>query len=194
MIPAYAASGQAWNSRGPLHHFVRPQDPANPNNIPATVATPSSAQLQQMRSTNKLILSVHRYEPVEYAVQAEQTTWRRNESDGAFNHSGTRDMVVEAMNIIQQRSNAANIHLPVILGEWGVTRQSGDTNFQRRVQYCEHFIREATVRGFRAVWWDNGANSSGRENFGLFNRSNGNLLDPSYQQIIDAIKRGRGIS
>jgi endoglucanase len=159
MIPTYAASGHFWNSRGPFDNFQRPNDPANPSGN---------------RESNKLVLSVHRYEPVEFTLEATTTSWDQ-----------TR--VQDALRGIASRARRPNIDMPVILGEWGTTNNS---NTAERARYSEFYVGEATSQGMRTVLWDNGSNGTGRENLGIFNRQTG-AINSGYQAIIDAILLGR---
>jgi endoglucanase len=176
MVPAYAASGHRWNSRGPLHNFVRPDDSANPSGA---------------RATNKLVLSVHRYEPQPWTLDDQ-----RENGGTVYTEAILRDRVTTAMNEIEERSRNARINMPVILGEWGVT--NGTTSLHTtagvRARYSQHYVSEATARGFRTVWWDNGGVGSGRENTAIFNRPSSSSPGGSirHQDIITAIRNGRG--
>jgi endoglucanase len=173
MMPAYAASGHAWNSAGPLDMFQRPNDPANPSGA---------------RITGKLILSVHRYEPQPWTLQGQA-----NDSSGTpYTEARIQEMIERAFSEINSRASRANVDMPVILGEWGTTNAPiYDTAM--RARYAEFYVREAHRRGFRTVVWDNGASSpAGPERLGLFDRSNATVFS-GYGTIITAIRRGAGL-
>ncbi|MCL2035863.1 MAG: glycoside hydrolase family 5 protein, partial [Oscillospiraceae bacterium] len=162
MVTPYAASGQRWNSRGPLDNFRRPTDPKNPD-------------------VNKFALSIHMYEPITFAMSSGSSyqAWGTGES--------TEARIITLFDRIQSRARDANINMPVIMGEWGSTNNN---NTAQRATHAELYVKHGTSRGFRMIVWDNAANGTGEENLGLFNRSNGNV-NSGYGAIIDAMKRGR---
>ncbi|MCL2070706.1 MAG: cellulase family glycosylhydrolase [Oscillospiraceae bacterium] len=169
MVPTYAASGQAWNNQSPFHGFKKPTD---------TVA-------------NKLVLSVHRYEPNEFTLYAQSRTW---------SESGVRtalELIANASKTSSTNVNLGNysitmpgLGMPIILGEWGATNQNNEAE---RARYAEFYVKEATRLGMRTVLWDNGvsATATGSEMHAYINRSNGNIHSNAVS-IIEAIKKGRG--
>jgi endoglucanase len=62
------------------------------------------------------------------------------------------------------------------MGEYGATHQKGYEDYRR--YYMEYVTKAAVDRGIVPVYWDNGGQNSGAENFGLFDRSSGKVLHP----------------
>jgi uncharacterized repeat protein (TIGR02543 family) len=163
MIPTYAASSApSWasNEGGAFDSFVRPTDSGN--------------------SVNKMILSIHAYEPGNYTgITAVSGSWSRSDITGM-------------MNRVQTEAN--RLGMPVVLGEWGaVARHDSPTGSGEsgRADYARTYTQEAVSRGFVPVWWDTGLlgpvnRVEGR--WGIMNRRTGRV---HYTNITEAIVAGQ---
>jgi endoglucanase len=173
MMPTYAASGFYWNTNGPLNNFRRPKDIAENEGV-----------------VNKFVLSVHRYEPKDWTLDG-----KTSDDKGTFTDDRLKEMVTTALGGIANRASRLETHatdpmyiqMPVILGEFAASLPHSES---RRATYAEHYVKEATRLGMRAIWWDNGKSAGTSESNGLFNRSNGSIL---FNEIVNAMKRGRGL-
>lgn len=129
---------------------------------------------------NRLILSVHYYDPYLFALEATTNTW-----GSAF---ATSDAWGQEADVVQQfdRLKAEYIDrgLPVIFGEYGAVHQAGFEDYRR--YYMEYVTKAAKDRGILPVYWDNGSEQSGKEALGLFNRLTGTELHPL---ILEAMRR-----
>lgn len=131
-------------------------------------------------TSNRLVLSVHFYDPYLFALQAEKHTWGAN-SPGRDDW-GQEDHVVAQFDKL--KTTFIDQGLPVIMGEYGATHQKGYEDYRR--YYMEYVTKAAVDRGIVPVYWDNGGQNSGAESFGLFDRSSGKVLHP---KMLEAIMR-----
>jgi endoglucanase len=117
---------------------------------------------------NKIIVSIHAYEPFQYAHEFPGTMndWTPTAIDG---------VMTRAHNIFISKD------IPVVMGEFGVRRERHDT--PRAAAWAEYYVSEARKRGIPCIWWDDGGN------FRLFTRSNSTF----HTGILNALKRGAGI-
>jgi endoglucanase len=138
--------------------FVRPTDPA----------------------PDRLILSVHYYDPWSFAGAGTTHTWGAS-SPGRDNW-GQESHVNEQFTKL--KTTFIDKGLPVIIGEYGAVNQTGYEKYRR--YYMEYVTKAAYDRGIVPVFWDNGSLSSGGEAFGLMNRSNNTV---AYPVILDAMVR-----
>ncbi|XYI02395.1 glycoside hydrolase family 5 protein [Sorangium sp. So ce1128] len=141
-----------------LAGFVAPQDP-----------TPSH-----------LILSVHYYDPWSFCGEATTNTWGAA-SPGSDNW-GQESHVVSQLDKLDAKFQKAG--LPVIMGEYGAVLQEGFENYRR--YYMEYVTKAAADRGIVPIYWDNGAQASGKEGFGLFDRATGAVTQPA---LVEAMLR-----
>ena len=117
--------------------------------------------------SNKLIVSIHAYEPFFYAHE----------------NPGAADWTPGPIDGVMNRANTTFISkgIPVVMGEFGVRRERHDT--PRAAAWAEYYVSEARKRGIPCIWWDDGGN------FRLFTRSSSTF----HTEILNALKRGAGI-
>jgi endoglucanase len=72
----------------------------------------------------------------------------------------------------------------VIIGEYGACHQEGFEDYRR--YYMEYVTKAAVDRGIVPVYWDNGAEGSGGEKFGLFSRS---TYAPLHPKLLEGMVR-----
>jgi aryl-phospho-beta-D-glucosidase BglC (GH1 family) len=129
---------------------------------------------------NRLILSVHYYDPYLFSLMAKTHTW----GAGAPGRDdfGQEDFVVEKFDKVKARF--IDQGLPVIIGEYGATHQDDYEEYRR--YYMEYVTKAAVDRGLVPIFWDNGGKKSGGENFALFDRDDNRVFKPV---IVEAIMR-----
>lgn len=168
MIPTYAASSApSWanNEGGAFDSFTKPSDNTYNSGV------------------NKLILSVHCYDPGNYTgISGVSGSWSTSD-------------ITAPLNRIQTFANTQG--MPVVLGEWGAVARSDSatgsgegTSGTGRAAYAKTYVQEAVKRGFVPVWWDTGMGgpvnqTEGR--WGLFRRTTGAV---HYTNITAAIRDG----
>jgi hypothetical protein len=139
---------------------------------------------------NKQIVSMHYYDPEGFALNGYGGPNWGTEA----NKNNLSDAFLSYAEKFTQKG------IPLILGESGATFQNQSNIEQRalahanRIKYFEFMCSEARKNKIVPVYWDNGTiTASGiGENFGLFNRGTGELLEDfitgfSMGEIIDAM-------
>lgn len=151
--------------------------PGYNTNIDHTIA---GFQLPKDPTPSRLILSAHYYDPYLFALQAQKNTWGKASpgNDGW----GQEDFVVTQFDKLKTNFIAKGI--PVIIGEYGACYQEGFEDYRR--YYMEYVTKAAVDRGIVPVYWDNGAEGSGGEKFGLFSRS---TYAPLHPDLLQAMQR-----
>jgi endoglucanase len=129
---------------------------------------------------NRLILSVHYYDPYLFALMAKTHTW--GSASPGRDDWGQEDFVVKQFDKL--KSTFVDRGVPVLLGEYGATHQEGFEDYQR--YYVEYVTKAAVDRGILPVYWDNGGRGSGGEKFGIIDR---NARLPLYPELIKAMQR-----
>jgi endoglucanase len=130
--------------------------------------------------SDRLILTVHYYDPYTFAINGAPGVW-----GAAYSESddwGQEDWVLSQFDLL--RSTYVNNGIPVIIGEYGATNAQGFEDYRR--YYMEYVTKAAYDRDIIPIYWDNGGMGSGNENFGLFNRNNNTVEHPA---IIEAMMR-----
>ncbi len=129
---------------------------------------------------NRLILSVHYYDPYLFALQGKTPAWGKA-SPGSDNW-GQEDFVVKQFDRL--KSTFVDRGVPVLMGEYGATHQPAGDEYRR--YYVEYVTKAAVDRGILPVFWDNGASGSGGEKFGLMDRRTNSVM---YPDLMAALRR-----
>lgn len=130
---------------------------------------------------DRLILSVHFYDPWPFAGEGASPAWGAGEP-GADSW-GQETHVVSQFD--QLKAKYIDQGLPMIIGEYGAVNVTGSERYRR--YYMEYVTQAACQRGLVPVYWDNGGTGSGPDSFGLFNR---NSKDVVFPEILEAMFRG----
>lgn len=129
---------------------------------------------------NRLILSVHFYDPWNFAGAATTNTW--GAASPGNDGWGQEDWVTGQFDKL--KTAFIDTGLPMILGEYGAVHQTGYEDYRR--YYMEYVTKAAKDRTILPVVWDNGSQGSGNEAFGLFNRDTNEVL---HSAVMEAMVR-----
>lgn len=132
-------------------------------------------------ATDRLILSVHFYDPWSFAGEGSTHAWG-NGAPGVDSW-GQEDHVVSQFDKL--KNTFIDQGLPMIMGEYGAVNQTGAEAYRR--YYMEYVTQAACQRGIVPIYWDNGGAGSGPDNFALIDRTSKEVLFP---EILDAMFRG----
>jgi len=151
--------------------------PGYNTNIDHTLA---GFELPKDPTPGRLILSVHYYDPYLFALQGQKNTWGKASpgNDGW----GQEDFVVGQFDKLKAKYIDQGV--PLIIGEYGACYQQGFDDYRR--YYMEYVTKAAVDRGIVPIYWDNGAEGSGGEKFGLFSRS---TYAPLHPKLLEAMQR-----
>lgn len=118
---------------------------------------------------NRVIISVHAYEPYDFALN----TNGRSE----WNHD------TDAIDTLMKNLKELFIDkdMPVIIGEFGAMNKDNDAD---RIQWASYYVGEAKKIGIPCIWWDNGLFTGDGERFGLIDRHS---LECKYPDLLEAL-------
>jgi endoglucanase len=123
---------------------------------------------------NKLIVTVHYYDPYEFCIAATRRSWGSD---------ADKRKIDEDFKAVAGRF--ARGQVPVIIGESGAVRQEGGEAV--RLEYLDYVYRKVHELGIVPVYWDNGVFNSGGDGFGLFNRNTGEPFSEEAGRVIRAM-------
>jgi aryl-phospho-beta-D-glucosidase BglC (GH1 family) len=153
----------AWHG---LHYFTMPTDSA----------------------ANRLVVEFHHYDPYDYTLNPSGPCLAWGASFTQYSQCSWAQEAYHTDLFSQIRTKWVAAGIPVIMGEYGVSRRS-TINEASRQFYLEFVNRTATTNGIKTFYWDNGAQSGASDIFALFSRANGAIVD---QNGLNAIMRGVG--
>ena len=144
--------------------------------------------LPQDKAENRLIVSVHYYDPSGYALgqNAAYTEWGHTGATGKKDPNHSEKNVVDTFRNLKEKYVDNNI--PVYLGECGAVNRT-DARAKLFQQYWFEFVfKAAREYGLAPVVWDNGAKGTGNESFGFLGHGDGQYINSS-KPVIDVIHK-----
>ncbi|MBN2612622.1 MAG: cellulase family glycosylhydrolase [Bacteroidales bacterium] len=149
---------------------------------------------------NRLMVEIHYYTPWNFCGLTEDASWGKmfyywgngyhSATDTERNAAWGEESTVDA-NFTLMRTKFVQKGIPVILGEYSVTRRSsltGDnltTHLASRAYWVKYVTKQARANGILPFYWDNG--HFGNYGCAIFNRTNNTVVD---QQVLDALMQG----
>ncbi len=148
--------------------------------VPTYAANPEFEKYAKMPSdpANKLMLSVHFYDPSDYTIGEKQySDWGHTGSASRKASGGDEDHVKEVFGNLSTKY--VNNNIPVYLGEFGCSmRAKSDTRaWAFYLYYMEYVVKAAKTYGLPCFVWDNGGDgSAGQEKHGYIHHGTGKYL------------------
>lgn len=147
-----------------IKHLVLPNDPAN-----------------------RLMVSVHFYDPYTYAIRDEFSEWGHTGATGKKAVGGDEDNVQAVF--VSLKSAYIDKGVPVYIGEMGSVNRSNSRAEDFRRYYLEYVCKAAKTYGMAPFYWDNGAAGSGLECFGVVNHATGEFLSNNGKEVVEVMKK-----
>ncbi len=149
---------------------------------------------------NYMSVEFHFYQPWSYAGYPD-TGDRYDYWGDAYKDAGTTPPENEnwMTNFFDQAVTTwSNQGLGIVIGEWGVTNRNTsnpDKVHENMSYYCNFLTKEAHDRGFSTFVWDNNQfnNENGRENYGIFDRSENKNMEVKASWILKGINKPEGL-
>ena len=146
---------------------------ANPSLTASNLVLPTDS------AADRLIVSVHFYDPSGYALgqNSAYTEWGHTGADGKKDPNHSEKNVIDTFRMLKDKYLDKNI--PVYIGECGAVNREDERakSFQR--YWFEFVFKAAREYGLCPIVWDNGARSSGNESFGYIDHADGSFINDS---------------
>ena len=146
---------------------------ANPSLTASNLVLPTDS------AADRLIVSVHFYDPSGYALgqNSAYTEWGHTGADGKKDPNHSEKNVIDTFRMLKDKYLDKNI--PVYIGECGAVNRDEERakSFQR--YWFEFVFKAAREYGLCPIVWDNGARSTGNESFGYIDHADGSFINDS---------------
>lgn len=131
--------------------------------------------LEVPENDTKIIVSVHAYEPYDFALNTNgRGLWNKD--------TWAIDNLMKNLQTLFLSKD-----IPVIIGEMGAMHKPVEGNEASRAEWAEYYIRKAAEYGVPCVWWDNGLFEGDGELFGLIDRE---TCEWKYPLVVEGLFRG----
>jgi aryl-phospho-beta-D-glucosidase BglC (GH1 family) len=142
--------------------------------------TVAGFKMPEDTTPNRLILAVHFYDPYLFTMEAKIHTW--GQASPGRDDWGQEDFVVKQFDKLKTKFIDRGV--PIFLGEYGAVNQEGYEDYRR--YWMEYVTKVAVDRGILPVYWDNGGQGSGSDQFAMLDRNTGAVLQPD---LLKAMRR-----
>ena len=133
----------------------------------------------------RLMLSVHSYDPSDYALTAKKSEWGHT-ADNAKKPSGDNELQIKTM-FEKIYANFISKGIPVYMGEFGCVNRATEREQAFQQYYLKYYTKAAQTYGVPCFIWDNGATGSGEEKHAFFNHANGEFSSLEAEAAITAM-------
>ena len=143
--------------------------------------------LPEDSAKNRLLVSVHCYDPSGYALGQKEnyTEWGHGAAADKKDPKHGEEDIVATFKALKEKYIDNNI--PVYIGECGAVNRA-DAKARLFQQYWFRFVaRAAKAYGLSPVVWDNGSPALGNEGFGFINHATGAFLSAGAASAIEAM-------
>lgn len=137
----------------------------------AANAWKSAYYLDIPENDNRVIVSVHAYEPYDFALNmGGRSEWKQD--------TYAIDTILGNIKTLFVDKN-----IPVIMGEFGAMNRN---NEDERAEWAYYYVSKAKEIGVPCFWWDNGLFEGDGERFGLFDRK---TYECVYPKLLEALQK-----
>lgn len=144
-----------------------------------------SFQMPDDTVKDKLMISVHCYDPHEYTLTAKYSEWGHN---AAASKKAPGDNEAELRRVFEKLyTNYVSKGIPVYFGEFGCVNRATGREQQFQQYYLKYFTKLAALNGVPSVIWDNGAAGAGNEKHAFVNHASGEFCSEEARAAIQAM-------
>lgn len=136
---------------------------------------------------DRLLVSVHYYDPATFALEDKFAEWGHTGAVGKKESWGDENHLKDIFNALKVTYVEKGI--PVYIGEMGCVHRSNSRSEAFRKYYLEYVCKAARTYGMAVFYWDNGNAGSGRECSGLMNHATGIFVNNG-KDIVNAMAKG----
>ena len=133
----------------------------------------------------RLMISVHSYDPYDYALAAKKSEWGHT-ADSAKKVAGDNEK--EIRTIFQKiYVNFIEKGIPVYMGEFGCVNRATEREQAFQQYYLKYFTKAAKSYGVPCFIWDNGAKGSGNECHAFIDHATGDYSSAGAEAAVRAM-------
>ena len=133
---------------------------------------------------DRLMLSVHSYDPSEYTLTAKYSEWGHT-ADASKKVAG--DNEAELMRMFEKiHANFISKGVPVYMGEMGCVNRATAREQRFQQYYLSYFAKLAKIYGVPVMLWDNGARGAGNERHAFIDHSTGAYCSTEAEAAVKA--------
>lgn len=144
-------------------------------------------QLPTDPAQDRLLISVHYYDPATFALEDKFAEWGHTGAPSKKESWGDEEHLKKVFAAL--RTAYVEKGIPVYIGEMGCVHRNNNRSEAFRKYYLEYVCKAARTNGMAVFYWDNGNAGAGRECSGLMNHTTGTYVNNG-KDVIDVMTKG----
>lgn len=136
---------------------------------------------------DRLMVSVHYYDPNEYTLTAKYPEWGHTAQAGKCAGSDEEEHVKDVFSALHEKFISKGI--PVYIGETGCVNRATELEQAFQRYWFEYVLKAAKTYGMSAFVWDNGAKGTGNEQHGFIDHATGEYCSEPARLAVETMVR-----
>ena len=143
-------------------------------------------------ATDRLMISVHCYDPSEYTLTAKYSEWGHT---AKASKKAPGDNEADLKKVFEKiYVNYVSKGIPVYLGEFGCVNRANAREQAFQQYYLKYFAKLSKTYGVPSIIWDNGAKGAGNERHAFIDHGTGEYCSAEAKAAIQALVTSYGNS
>ena len=143
-------------------------------------------------ATDRLMISVHCYDPSEYTLTAKYSEWGHT---AQASKKAPGDNEADLKKVFEKiYVNYISKGIPVYLGEFGCVNRGNAREQAFQQYYLKYFAKLSKTYGVPSIIWDNGAHGAGNERHAFIDHGTGEYCSAEAKAAIQAMVTSYGNS
>ena len=175
--------------------FVNAVRAAGGKNVDRILAVPAyctnvdiaieSFVMPQDSAKDRLVLSLHCYDPYDYTLPATYSEWGHT-ADPAKKVAGDNELALQKV-FEKINTNFIAKGVPVYMGEFGCVNRATEREQKFQQYYLRYYAKLAQIYGIPCMVWDNGAKGAGNEKHAFFDHATGAYCSVEARSAMQAL-------
>lgn len=136
---------------------------------------------------DRLMVSVHYYDPNEYTLTAKYPEWGHTAQPGKCAGPDEEEHVKDVFSALHEKFISKGI--PVYIGETGCVNRATELEQAFQRYWFEYVLKAAKTYGMSAFVWDNGAKGTGNEQHGFIDHATGEYCSEPARLAVETMVR-----
>ena len=136
---------------------------------------------------DRLMVSVHYYDPNEYTLTAKYPEWGHTAQPGKCAGPDEEEHVKDVFSALHEKFISKGI--PVYIGEIGCVNRATELEQAFQRYWFEYVLKAAKTYGMSAFVWDNGAKGTGNEQHGFIDHATGEYCSEPARLAVETMVR-----
>ena len=144
-------------------------------------------EMPEDKTADRIIVSVHYYDPNEYTLTAKYSEWGHTARTGECAGHDEEEHVKDVFSALHEKFISKGI--PVYIGETGCVNRETEREQAFQRYWFEYVFKAAKTYGMAAFVWDNGAEGTGNERHAFIDHATGEFCSEPARMAVEIMVR-----